>query len=510
MNFTIYAVPRHLSNSRIILASFLVYLLLGLLGGLIAASLLLSCEQPLADTAARAEQTAASGKQNLGSLAAASLTVTAIPNIHAGSPAFFSGTASSEVVKVSATLDGFAIASNVAVSGGEYSFLCNFNTAGSARSLVVTGYDASGAAVATATKTIAVAAASSYKAMRGVWLTTVGSTALNSKQNIVDAMNLCVNIGINAVFVAVWGDGVTLYPSGVMQNLTGVGQNPAYTGRDPLREVIDAAHARGIKVFAWFEYGFIESFGTSRGAILTAKPHWAAKNSAGQDLVKDNFYWMNALHPEVQSFMNSLITELVGGYDVDGIQGDDHLCMPVEGGYDTYTVNLYKQEKGVNPPSNTKDAAWIQWRAGKITAYISRLFSAVKTKKGNVVVAMSPGPFPWSRDNYLQDWPTWMNNGTTEHISPQLYRYDITAYQNELNKAVTYVSSSQLTTRFASGVLLKSGTYKPTQQFLQQMIQANRAKGVKSEIFFFYEGLKDFQSFLTSTYADRPSFPTLY
>ena len=34
-----------------------------------------------------------------------------------------------------------------------------------------------------------------------------------------------------------------------------------YQGRDPLREIIDEAHAHNIKVHAWFEYGFAASYG---------------------------------------------------------------------------------------------------------------------------------------------------------------------------------------------------------------------------------------------------------
>lgn len=41
------------------------------------------------------------------------------------------------------------------------------------------------------------------------------------------------------------------------------------------------------------------------------------------------------------------------------------------------------------------------------------------------------------------------------------------------------------------GVLLKVGTYTPTQTFLQQMIEANRQAGLNGEVFFFYEGIKD-------------------
>ena len=57
---------------------------------------------------------------------------------------------------------------------------------------------------------------------------------------------------------------------------------------------------------------------------------------------------MNAIHPEVQDFILNLIEEVLINYEVAGIQGDDRLpAMPSEGGYSTYTKDLYKQSTGL-------------------------------------------------------------------------------------------------------------------------------------------------------------------
>ena len=76
-------------------------------------------------------------------------------------------------------------------------------------------------------------------------------------------------------------------------------------------------------------------------------------------------------------------------YDVDGIQFDDHLSLPSELGYDSYTVNLYKQETTKNPPANPEDPAWLKWRADKLTAYVSRLNKAIKAKKSNAIFTLT-------------------------------------------------------------------------------------------------------------------------
>ena len=38
---------------------------------------------------------------------------------------------------------------------------------------------------------------------------------------------------------------------------------------------------------------------------------------------------------------------------------------------------------------------------------------------------MAPSIYPWSEEEYLQDWPTWMQKGYVDLVCPQVYRYNI-------------------------------------------------------------------------------------
>ena len=58
-------------------------------------------------------------------------------------------------------------------------------------------------------------------AMRGVWVTTTASTALDNRDNIKQMMSNCKLAGMNHVFIVVYNNARTIYPSTVMQNLTG-------------------------------------------------------------------------------------------------------------------------------------------------------------------------------------------------------------------------------------------------------------------------------------------------
>ena len=96
--------------------------------------------------------------------------------------------------------------------------------------------------------------------VRGVWVANVVSGVLDSTEAIRDFVELCDECGLNTLCVVTWNRGMTVYPSDVMQREFGIRRDPRYEERDPLSEIIDAAHARGMRVIAWFEFGFSCSY----------------------------------------------------------------------------------------------------------------------------------------------------------------------------------------------------------------------------------------------------------
>jgi uncharacterized lipoprotein YddW (UPF0748 family) len=336
-------------------------------------------------------------------------------------------------------------------------------------------------------------------ALRGAWVTTAASTALDSRENIRQCVQTCKAANINNIFMVVYNNGRTIYPSTVMQGLIGIPILERYAGRDPLQEMIDECRAAGIKIHAWFEYGFSSSYSANGGAIVAAKPNWAAKDVNGNLVVKNGFDWLNAFDPEVQQFMIDLFKEVTTRYNVDGVQGDDRLpAVPSTAGYDTYTKNLYFTENGVNPPASYQDAGWINWRAKKLNAFLKRLRTEVKAIKPAIQFTMSPSPYPFSLNEYLQDWPTWVDSSWVDAVMPQCYRYDIAAYNGVLAQQKSYYRNA--TVPFYPGVLVKSGSTLQSDALMSQMIQQNRTSGFKGECFFFYEGVKDKLSFFQIQY----------
>jgi uncharacterized lipoprotein YddW (UPF0748 family) len=327
--------------------------------------------------------------------------------------------------------------------------------------------------------------------LRGVWITNVDSNVLKSKESIAEAMDFLADAGFNIVFPVVWNKSYTLYPSDVMEQRFGARIDPVYGGRDPLAELIVEAHRNGMEVVPWFEYGFASSYNLGGGRMLEKYPEWRALDKDGNLLKKNNFEWMNALDPQVQDFMTSLLVEVAEKYDVDGVQGDDRLpAMPSEGGYDAATMARYRLAFGEDPPQDHQDPQWLQWRADILTDYLARLRWRIHRVDPNLVISVSPSIYDWGLREYLQDLKTWTEAGLYEIAHPQAYRYNLEAYRAVIDSMVESQFRAQDLEKLAPGILVKVGSYRISPELLLECIAYNRASGIKGEVLFFYEGLR--------------------
>lgn len=338
--------------------------------------------------------------------------------------------------------------------------------------------------------------------IKSAWVTNVGSDVLLSRTNIKQAVQLAKKSGLNTLCVVTWNKGYTLYKSPTLKKYFGIDIDPIYKDRDPLQEFIEEAHKENIKVIAWFEFGFASAYGDSGAHILNKYPHWAARDNTGKVLVENGFTWMNSFHPEVQQFISSLVYEVVERYRVDGVQGDDRLpAAPIRGGYDAFTISAYRAEHAGNfPPQNFNDSAFTNWRAQKMNAFGKSLYQGIKKRNPAVVVAHAPSIYPWSKEHYLQDWPTWLTEGYTDLVMPQVYRYRFDAYARTLDEMVKQVGPAYLPKVFPGLLTSLADGYRIPIDFLKQCIEYNRKKGIKGEVFFYFEGLRSNPEFYQKLY----------
>ncbi len=335
---------------------------------------------------------------------------------------------------------------------------------------------------------------------RGVWLTNIDSAVLFSQENLAAGVARLQALNFNTLYPVVWNGGYTLYPSPRAARELGEpkrlfpGNQPAREAaqgdRDLLAEIIPLARAANMAVIPWFEFGFMAP-GREDYVLRRRHPDWFTQRRDGSQVElkgAEPFVWMNPFHPEVQTFLLDLVAEVLDRYPVDGIQWDDHLGLPVSMGYDPYTVALYQREHGgAAPPENENDPEWVRWRADKITAFVARTKALIQSKRPDGVLSISPNPFPFSYERYLQDWPTWEQRGLVDELVVQVYRSDLDRFIWELSRP----SLAQARRRVHTTIGLLSGLRgRPIDgALLEAQVVASRDRGFGGVAYFFYETL---------------------
>jgi uncharacterized lipoprotein YddW (UPF0748 family) len=342
--------------------------------------------------------------------------------------------------------------------------------------------------------------------IRGVWLTNVDSQVLFDTATLTRTLHQLGELNFNTVYPTVWSWGYTLFPSevatreigykqGLYPDLEAEGRNHALENaqgdRDMLLELVNTAHGENLQVIGWFEFAFMAP---SNSELALRHPEWLTQkqgNPATARLYQEGRHtrvWLNPFHPEVQQFLLDIIAEMMANYEMDGLQIDDHFGLPVEFGYDPYTIRLYQQEHGGRrPPSNPRDPEWMRWRANKMTEFLERVFRVAKTYRPQGVVALSPNPASFAYRHYLQDWPRWWRMGLVEEMIVQAYRDTLTDFQTLLQDPDLIAARNHIPT--AVGILTGLKDQPVAMDLIQQKVQVARAMDYDGVSFFFYETL---------------------
>jgi uncharacterized lipoprotein YddW (UPF0748 family) len=343
--------------------------------------------------------------------------------------------------------------------------------------------------------------------LRGVWMTHLGAAAMFQTTQLDETIAQLAQQQVNTLYPAVWNQGHTLHSSAAMV-AAGDAQRrnpwlylPWVPQPDVLTHLAQQTQRQHLRLIPWFEYGLMIPIDA---ALIRQHPDWLTTTQTGQAvpapeaptahpigqirraIIGRDQAWLNPFHPEVQQFLVALITEVAKRDGVAGIQLDDHFGLPIEFGYDAYTVGLYKaSHKGQAPPTNPADPAWVKWRADRLTDLMGQIVRSVQQAKPNAVISLSPNLPEFAYRTSLQDWAEWVRRDWLDEVIVQVYRPDIASFTAVLDRPDLQKLAQQvpLSIGLYTGPWLKP---KPRSQ-VQQEIQAVKQRPYAGMAFFCWE-----------------------
>jgi uncharacterized lipoprotein YddW (UPF0748 family) len=323
--------------------------------------------------------------------------------------------------------------------------------------------------------------------IRGVWITANDTAMVRDHAKLEAAVTQLAQLNFNTIYPVVWNSGYAQYPSPVAQQAGIQSFVPKGTqGQDVLADLIDIAHRQGLLVIPWFEFGFMTP---PTSELALNHPDWLTQQrDGGQTSVTaaGEVVWLNPFNPKVQQFIMSLVQEVVGKYDVDGIQFDDHTSLPNSFGYDSYTTGLYRQETKRNPHPDRQNPDWLGWRANKITAFVAQLNKAVKALKPRAIFSVSPAPYDFAYKAQMQDWRNWVRLNLVDELIVQVYQRDLGSYIQKISSPELQEAQQKIPTGI--GILTGLRTQPIPMSLIQGQVQTARDRGF-GFAFFSYESL---------------------
>ena len=284
--------------------------------------------------------------------------------------------------------------------------------------------------------------------MRAAWLATVSNidwpsergtgaaVIARQKQSLIDYLDGFASTNMNAVCIQVRSMCDAMYQSSYepwSSYLTGSrGTNP---GWDPLAFAVEECHKRGIECHAWvnpyrFANGGPNTWNTAQdqalrdsGILLTYT------NSSGTTTTV-----LNPGLPESRERIVNVCREMIENYDIDGIIFDDYFYpsgIPTNSSAADY--QLWR--------NSGTTMTFANWRRAQVNQMVADVYNMVQLTKPQVRFAIGPAgvagtastsasqhgvtPCPtgsdWQYSSLFSDPLAWLEEGTIDYISPQLY-----------------------------------------------------------------------------------------
>ena len=348
--------------------------------------------------------------------------------------------------------------------------------------------------------------------MRGVWVSYLdwngwAKDEAGYKKAMDQTLDLCVQKGLNAVFLQVRPDGDAMYPSQYFpwsKFASGKqGKNPGY---DPLAYAVRAAHQRGLQLHAWINPYRITGYLNRYSDLCASNPAiaWAKDGDSSNDrwvLCQNGEYYYNPAIPQVRQLIIDGVKEIVTNYEVDGIHFDDYFYPNLD---DSKAETWFDYPEYQASGTSLSVAAW---RRNNVNELVRGVYGAVKSIRPQALFGISP-------EGYLQnlrkdtrqftDVDAWMTqSGYVDYLMPQIYwgfeakqngQAAGYAFANCLNEWVTLKKKGNVKL-YVGLALYKTGTdavdgnevpeWQRYHDIMKREVQAGRATGQVSGYCFY-------------------------
>lgn len=291
-----------------------------------------------------------------------------------------------------------------------------------------------------ATKVQTTAPSVSENELRGIWIScydhisAAGKTRAEYKSATDIMFKNIKDCGLNTAFVHLRAFSDAFYQSEIYPYSSYIaGSEGADLSFDPFEVMLESAKKYGISVHGWIN-PFRVSTKKDTSLLSEKNPAKAildSGNTEGEICVLSNGIYYNPSCPSNHERIIDGVREIINKYDIDGIHIDDYFYPSTAESVDKKQYSRYKSEGGT--------MSLADWRRNSVNAFVSGLYSAVKSVDSTLTVSISPaGQLDKNYGEYYADCELWLSHaGYADLIIPQIYfgfEHETLAFTSLLNR----------------------------------------------------------------------------
>ena len=260
--------------------------------------------------------------------------------------------------------------------------------------------------------------------LRGIWIScydhisAAGKTREEYKSATDKMFKSIKDMGLNTAFVHLRAFSDAFYKSDIYPYSSYIaGKEGADLPFDPFEVMLESAKKHGISVHGWIN-PFRVSTQKDTSLLSGKNPAKAIIDSGNADgeicILSNGIYYNPSCASNHERIIDG-VREIISKYDIDGIHIDDYFYPSTDLSIDKKQYNAYKSEGGT--------LILADWRRNSVNAFVSSLYSAVKSADSSLTVSISPAAqLDKNYDEYYADCELWLSRtGYADLIIPQLY-----------------------------------------------------------------------------------------
>jgi uncharacterized lipoprotein YddW (UPF0748 family) len=351
----------------------------------------------------------------------------------------------------------------------------------------------------------------------------VQRASLASPTSVLSVVEMAAAAGFNTLIVQVRGRGDAFYRSDREPRAVALAQQPS--SFDPLELMVARAHRAGLKVHAWVNINLISEPAPNQSPqhVVNAHPEWlmvprplaaelatmnpkrpeflqrlAAYAQARSDRVEGLF--LSPLNEDAVAHTVRVVGDIASRYELDGIHLDYIRFPNDEFDFSAEALSEFRSDVRANLSRSERreyderardrplfytemfPQRWQQFRRDRLTTMVTRIRSAVKSRRPGAL--LTAAVFPDASDaanRRFQDWGGWLERGLLDAICPMAYTTDPAVFRAQITNV------ERLAARHA--VWAGIGAWQLSPASTAENIRTARQLGAEGVILFSYDNL---------------------